>query len=87
MRAELSAGLEIVGEAGTVDEAIGAILATDPEVVVVDGEADNRKITHPDDLAWVRSVLESSVGMPDGQQGSDGSEASDQSLRQPGGRQ
>lgn len=36
VRAELSAGLEIVGEAGTVDEAIGAILAADPEVVVVD---------------------------------------------------
>lgn len=36
VRAELSMGLEIVGEAGTVDEAIGAILATEPEVVVLD---------------------------------------------------
>jgi DNA-binding NarL/FixJ family response regulator len=36
VRAELSAGLEIVGEAGTVDEAISAILASEPEVVVVD---------------------------------------------------
>jgi len=36
VRAELSTGLEIVGEAGTVDEAIGAILATEPEVVVLD---------------------------------------------------
>ena len=36
VRAELSAGLEIVGEAGTVDEAISAILATEPDVVVLD---------------------------------------------------
>ena len=36
VRAELSTGLEIVGEAGAVDEAIGAILATEPEVVVLD---------------------------------------------------
>ena len=36
VRAELSAGLEIVGDAGTVDEAIGAILATEPDVVVLD---------------------------------------------------
>ncbi len=36
VRAELSAGLEIVGEAGTVDEAIPAILASGPDVVVLD---------------------------------------------------
>jgi DNA-binding NarL/FixJ family response regulator len=36
VRAELSAGLEIVGDAGTVDEAISAILATTPDVVVLD---------------------------------------------------
>jgi DNA-binding NarL/FixJ family response regulator len=36
VRAELSVGLEIVGDAGTVDEAIGAILATEPDVVVLD---------------------------------------------------
>lgn len=36
VRAELSANLEIVGEAGAVDEAIAAILATEPEVVVLD---------------------------------------------------
>jgi DNA-binding NarL/FixJ family response regulator len=36
VRAELSAGLEIVGDAGTVDEAISAILATEPDVVVLD---------------------------------------------------
>lgn len=36
VRAELSAGLEIVGDAGTVDEAISAILATEPDIVVLD---------------------------------------------------
>ena len=36
VRAELSAGLEIVGDAGIVDEAISAILATEPDVVVLD---------------------------------------------------
>jgi 2-C-methyl-D-erythritol 4-phosphate cytidylyltransferase len=25
--------------------------------VVVEGEADNRKITHPDDLDWARRLL------------------------------
>lgn len=36
VRAELSAGLEIVGDAGTVDEAIRTILATAPDVVLLD---------------------------------------------------
>ena len=36
VRAELSAGLEIVGDAGTVEDAISAILATEPDVVVLD---------------------------------------------------
>lgn len=36
VRAELGAGLDIVGEAGTVDEAISAILAIEPDVVVLD---------------------------------------------------
>jgi len=36
VRAELGAGLEIVGDAGTVDEAIRGILAVAPDVVLVD---------------------------------------------------
>jgi len=36
VRAELGAGLEIVGDAGTVDEAIRGILAGAPDVVLVD---------------------------------------------------
>ncbi len=36
VRAELGAGLEIVGDAGTVDEAIAGIAASDPDVVLVD---------------------------------------------------
>lgn len=36
VRTELSAGLEIVGDAGTVDEAIRAILAAEPDVVILD---------------------------------------------------
>ncbi len=36
VRAELSAGLEIVGEAGTVDDAIRGILDTVADVVIVD---------------------------------------------------
>jgi 2-C-methyl-D-erythritol 4-phosphate cytidylyltransferase len=34
-------------------------------VVVVDGDVTNRKITHPDDLTWARSVVAEAVdGMP-----------------------
>jgi DNA-binding NarL/FixJ family response regulator len=36
VRAELSAGLEIVGEAGTVDDAIRGIVDADADVVIVD---------------------------------------------------
>ena len=36
VRAEIGAAVHVVGEAGTVDEAIPAILATLPDVVVVD---------------------------------------------------
>jgi DNA-binding NarL/FixJ family response regulator len=36
VRSELSAGLDIVGDAGTVDEAIPAILAIAPDVVLID---------------------------------------------------
>lgn len=36
VRAEIGGSVEVVGEAGTVDEAIAGILATRPDVVVVD---------------------------------------------------
>jgi DNA-binding NarL/FixJ family response regulator len=36
VRAEIGDAVEVVGEAGTVEEAVPAILAADPDVVVVD---------------------------------------------------
>jgi DNA-binding NarL/FixJ family response regulator len=36
VRAEIGAELDVVGEAGTVEEAVPAILAAEPDVVVVD---------------------------------------------------
>jgi len=36
VRSEIGGAVEVVGEAGTVDEAVPAILAADPDVVVVD---------------------------------------------------
>lgn len=36
VRAEIGGAVDVVGEAGTVEEAVPAILATDPDVVVVD---------------------------------------------------
>jgi len=36
VRSELSGGLEIVGDAGSVDDAIGAIRSTHPDVVLLD---------------------------------------------------
>ena len=38
-------------------EAIGG------RIVVVEGEVDNRKITHPDDLVWARGRIESGVDL------------------------
>ncbi len=40
------------GRDGTDDAAL--VEAAGGRVVVVEGEQDNRKITHPDDLAWAR---------------------------------
>lgn len=40
------------GDASTDDAAL--VEALGGRVVVVAGEADNRKITHPDDLDWAR---------------------------------
>ena len=36
VRAEIGGAVDVVGEAGTVEEAVPAILAADPDVVVVD---------------------------------------------------
>lgn len=36
VRSEIGGAVDVVGEAGTVDEAVPAILATEPDVVVVD---------------------------------------------------
>ncbi len=44
------------GTDGTDDAAL--VEAAGGRVVVVGGEADNRKITHPDDLAWARRRLD-----------------------------
>ena len=52
LRAAHAAGGEGTDDAALV-EALGAI------VVVVDGEADNRKITHTADLDWARALLQS----------------------------
>jgi len=43
------------GADGTDDASL--VEANGGTVVVVTGEPDNRKITHPDDLAWARSVI------------------------------
>jgi 2-C-methyl-D-erythritol 4-phosphate cytidylyltransferase len=43
---------------GTDDAAL--VEAAGGRVVVVAGEADNRKVTHPDDLRWARSLAERS---------------------------
>lgn len=71
LRAAHSSGGEATDDAALVESAGG-------RVVVVAGEAENRKITHPDDLEWVRNLLDGSVGM---------SGESDESARQLGGRE
>jgi 2-C-methyl-D-erythritol 4-phosphate cytidylyltransferase len=50
LRAAHERGGDATDDAALV-EALGG------RVVVVDGEADNRKITVPDDLAWAREFL------------------------------
>jgi 2-C-methyl-D-erythritol 4-phosphate cytidylyltransferase len=58
-RAEQLRAAHATGGEGTDDaalvEALGAI------VVVVEGEADNRKITHAADLDWARALLQSAA--------------------------
>jgi 2-C-methyl-D-erythritol 4-phosphate cytidylyltransferase / 2-C-methyl-D-erythritol 2,4-cyclodiphosphate synthase len=61
-----------IGGEGTDDAAL--VEAAGGRVVVVPGEADNRKITHPDDLAWARARVEAS-----------GASAADAASRPPAG--
>jgi 2-C-methyl-D-erythritol 4-phosphate cytidylyltransferase len=55
-RADLLRRAHADGGEGTDDAAL--VEDSGGRVVVVDGEADNRKITHPEDLDWARSKVE-----------------------------
>ena len=55
LRAAHASGGEATDDAALV-EAGGGL------VVVVEGEPDNRKITHPDDLEWARRVVSENAG-------------------------
>ena len=50
LRAAHEAGADGTDDAALVEAAGG-------RVVVVDGEVDNRKVTHPDDLQWARTLV------------------------------
>jgi 2-C-methyl-D-erythritol 4-phosphate cytidylyltransferase len=52
-RADVLRRAHATGGEGTDDAAL--VEALGGRVVVVDGEVDNRKITHPEDLEWARS--------------------------------
>jgi 2-C-methyl-D-erythritol 4-phosphate cytidylyltransferase len=56
----------VAGGEGTDDAAL--VEAVGGRVVVVDGDTDNRKITHPDDLDWARGKAESSPATTTGDQ-------------------
>lgn len=65
LRTAHAAGGEATDDAALV-ESVGG------RVVVVEGEVDNRKITHPDDLEWARRLIGNPVkrvGESIGQQG------------------
>ena len=64
LRAAHAAGGDGTDDAALVEQAGG-------RVVVVDGEPDNRKITRPDDLAWVRSVIMGDGGHRDRERGAE----------------
>ena len=53
------------GADGTDDAAL--VEAAGGRVVVVAGEPDNRKITHPDDLQWARALVERTMSVRVGQ--------------------
>lgn len=55
LRAAHAAGGEGTDDAELVERAGG-------RVVVVEGDPSNRKITHPDDLAWVRAIVAAEPG-------------------------
>lgn len=55
-RAEVLRAAHANGADGTDDAAL--VEAAGGRVVVVTGEVDNRKVTHPDDLQWARSLVQ-----------------------------
>jgi 2-C-methyl-D-erythritol 4-phosphate cytidylyltransferase len=55
-RAAVLRRAHLSGDDGTDDAAL--VEAAGGRVVVVAGEPDNRKITHPDDLRWAQAVVE-----------------------------
>jgi 2-C-methyl-D-erythritol 4-phosphate cytidylyltransferase len=57
LRAAHAGGAEGTDDASLVESAGG-------RVVVVAGEAANRKVTHPDDLVWVRSAIMADTPTP-----------------------
>ena len=61
-RADVLRAAHASGAEGTDDAALVETLGG--TVVVVPGEVDNRKITHPDDLEWVRARLATIGGDP-----------------------
>jgi 2-C-methyl-D-erythritol 4-phosphate cytidylyltransferase len=58
LRAAHAGGREATDDAALVESAGG-------RVVVVAGEANNRKITHPDDLEWARNLVDGSADVSD----------------------
>jgi 2-C-methyl-D-erythritol 4-phosphate cytidylyltransferase len=59
-RADVLRRAHASGGEGTDDAAL--VEALGGRVVVVDGEADNRKITHPEDLAWADAKARATAG-------------------------
>jgi 2-C-methyl-D-erythritol 4-phosphate cytidylyltransferase len=63
-RAEVLRSAHAGGGEGTDDAAL--VEGRGGRVVVVEGEADNRKITHPDDLDWARALVARRTGTGSG---------------------
>jgi 2-C-methyl-D-erythritol 4-phosphate cytidylyltransferase len=62
-RADVLRRAHASGGEGTDDAAL--VEGCGGRVVVVEGEADNRKITHPDDLDWARALVARRAGGDD----------------------
>ena len=62
-RADVLRRVHADGQAEATDDA-ALVEAQGGTVVVVAGEADNRKITHPEDLAWARQQAGAAMGVP-----------------------